>query len=915
MATIYICKCGRRVRKSTNADNTGNRDTAGCRGCPYLLPWGPTQWDATRHAMVTDVKGYECRMSPSLDYATYYQGGGEDKCVLHIYSLDYDFLDRVTAWAAKQFPDKEISCSFDRSKIRATEFIGGLYGMSVYPMQNKKGMAAKAALIERFFGPDGRRLDKTPEEEKAHVLAAIEAGKAMAQERKENMDYIISKHEATGRLYAYYKGSFWFWDSHIQRWLLSQFAEDLYQEYRKNVGDFTREDMLAETSAFYLLDDYEVSPNCIETLLQCNPKTAIPAPASAESPEIVDECSEPNCTCSDCKRQDCTCAGGCDAGDRGKCDGEKNCAQDGCTYTAKHQENPTPAAPVSPVDAGAAAQSLSDAEPVSLETDECTENPTSLAAATAAAEETVADDVCPYLELIENSKKYSCQCSICGDRFVNTEICNKTFLSCGWYLDQQDKDALNHSEENTDKDNCLCRTCGSEECPGRGCNKECPNGSDGSCFTATCPGYIERTDIICKDKATNAPSVDAAATSDEETRTTPAAASGAALESLHAQSALPQNAPAQDIAADAPSALGFDYSGLDDQTVADLHLAEREYSSGKKMAEMGLRRMADAVAIAHDALCGSCDKLSQLKHGNRGENAFGTWCESIGIHRKAAERLLQVAKLMDSSTPREEKVLEELSPSLLYAAAKPSAPAELVQAVKDGDITTHKQFKELEAKLKAEREAREKAEQEAAMERKEQEDANAAAQRYKAECDRRARDQQRLEEQAQTARLERKAAEQRANDAERRAQAAEAEVKSWEADGQKMQEIVDDQQAVIEKQKIRIGELESGITVETTAADQEEIERRANELSEPLVKIIDQQNAQIERMASGNTVAVQASVLEQYIESMKASLLGNASRVELACYDVRALDSLAGALREFADSIDGIFEDRSEDND
>ena len=224
MATIYICKCGRQVRKSTNADTTGNRDTENCKGCPYLLPWGSTQWDAARHAMVTDVKGYECRMSPSLDYATYYQGGGEDKCVLHIYSLDYDFLDRVTAWATKQFPDKEISCSFDRSKIRATEFIGGLYGMSVYPMQNKKGMAAKAALIERFFGPDGHRLDKTPEEEKAIVLAAIEAGKAKAQERRENMDYIISKHEATGRLYAYYKGAFWFWDSHIQRWLISQFA-------------------------------------------------------------------------------------------------------------------------------------------------------------------------------------------------------------------------------------------------------------------------------------------------------------------------------------------------------------------------------------------------------------------------------------------------------------------------------------------------------------------------------------------------------------------------------------------------------------------------------------------------------------------------------------------------------------------
>ena len=48
----------------------------------------------------------------------------------------------------------------------------------------------------------------------------------------------------------------------------------------------------------------------------------------------------------------------------------------------------------------------------------------------------------------------------------------------------------------------------------------------------------------------------------------------------------------------------FDYSGLDEQTVVDLHLAEREYTAGKKLTEMGLRRMADGVAIAHDALCG-----------------------------------------------------------------------------------------------------------------------------------------------------------------------------------------------------------------------------------------------------------------------------------------------------------------------
>ena len=54
-----------------------------------------------------------------------------------------------------------------------------------------------------------------------------------------------------------------------------------------------------------------------------------------------------------------------------------------------------------------------------------------------------------------------------------------------------------------------------------------------------------------------------------------------------------------------------------------------------------------------------------------------------------------MAKLFDSSSPRQQQVLEELSPSLLYAAAKPSAPADLVQAVKSGDITTHKQYQDL----------------------------------------------------------------------------------------------------------------------------------------------------------------------------------------------------------------------------
>lgn len=150
-------------------------------------------------------------------------------------------------------------------------------------------------------------------------------------------------------------------------------------------------------------------------------------------------------------------------------------------------------------------------------------------------------------------------------------------------------------------------------------------------------------------------------------------------------------------AAAACSAPAFDYSGLDAQTVTDLHLAEQMYTSGRKLAEMGLRRMADGVSIAHDALCVTIATKCRNGKGafSDSEKTFGGWCESVGLNRKAAERLLQVAKLFDSSSPRQQQVLEELSPSLLYAAAKPTAPADLVQAVKSGDITTHKQYQEL----------------------------------------------------------------------------------------------------------------------------------------------------------------------------------------------------------------------------
>lgn len=272
-----------------------------------------------------------------------------------------------------------------------------------------------------------------------------------------------------------------------------------------------------------------------------------------------------------------------------------------------------------------------------------------------------------------------------------------------------------------------------------------------------------------------------------------------------AQTAEPAPAPAASSA--------FDYTGLDQPTVDTLHLAERMIRDARRDY---ITKLAQAVYIVHDALCGSCDKLSQLKHGNRGEESFGAWCAYVGISRKTGERLLQVAALLNGSTPEEQAVLEAASPSLLYAAAKPSAPAQLVEGVKSGDITTHKQYQELLARLKATEEELASVQQEAALDRKEQENANAAALRYKAEADRRAQDQQRLEGRIKTL-------ESRADEAERNLAGARDALTAAKARGDRWQEKCE----ALEAQA-------SAPAIEARVVDPEEVEQLAAERAEAL---------------------------------------------------------------------------------
>lgn len=316
----------------------------------------------------------------------------------------------------------------------------------------------------------------------------------------------------------------------------------------------------------------------------------------------------------------------------------------------------------------------------------------------------------------------------------------------------------------------------------------------------------------------------------------------------------------------------FDYSGLTDQTVEDLHFAENEYRHGKQMAERGLVHMGNAIAAAHDALCGvvaqcdngedgACRTMRKARNNQHSEDTFKSWCVSIGITKDTAYRLLQVSALLDGSSPRQQKILKELSPTLLYAVAKPSAPAELVEKVKSGDITTNKQYQEAMAQIKAEKdraaaaEAREeeawnmvsKAQDEAQTAKNDLDAALADVQgldeenaRLKAEKEKAERSYNEMYEsriaanlQRQKAEAERDRAEDRAKDAENQLVGSRQVAEAAKLRGDKLKAEND----ALKKQPI------------TAVVDKEEVERQAREMAAEMTADL---RAQLEQAASGS---------------------------------------------------------------
>lgn len=324
----------------------------------------------------------------------------------------------------------------------------------------------------------------------------------------------------------------------------------------------------------------------------------------------------------------------------------------------------------------------------------------------------------------------------------------------------------------------------------------------------------------------------------------------------------------------------FDYSGLTDQTVENLHFAEDEYRHGKQMAERGLVHMGNAIAAAHDALCGvvaqcdngedgACRTMRKARNNQHSEDTFKSWCVSIGITKDTAYRLLQVSALLDGSSPRQQKILKELSPTLLYAVAKPSAPAELVEKVKSGDITTNKQYQEAMAQIKAEKDraaAAEAREEEAwNMVSKAQDEAQTA----KNDLDAALADVQGLDEENARLKAEKEKAERSYNEmyesriaANLQRQKAEAERDRAEARAKDAENQLVGSRQVAEAAKLRGDKLKAENDALkkqpiTAVVDEEEVERRANQLAHDIAEDLAAEmtadlRAQLEQAASGS---------------------------------------------------------------
>ena len=255
-----------------------------------------------------------------------------------------------------------------------------------------------------------------------------------------------------------------------------------------------------------------------------------------------------------------------------------------------------------------------------------------------------------------------------------------------------------------------------------------------------------------------------------------------------------------------PSAPGFDF-GADDETNALLLQDAQTFITGNMARIM-------AAKHAHD-LC-----------ANNKNGTWGKWCDVVGISRDTGDNMVHIAERFGNIQIEGKPIFDVQPLKLLYAVAKPSAPAELVEQVKTGDITTYKEYQELLAQVR---------EKDAHLEAAYADINGLTEQNAKLQQSYHDADEDRIAArlQCQKAEGERDRAEERAKDAENQLAGSRQMAEAAKLRGDKLKAEND----ALKKQPI------------TTVVDKEEVERQAREMA---AKMTADLRAQLEQAASGS---------------------------------------------------------------
>lgn len=189
--------------------------------------------------------------------------------------------------------------------------------------------------------------------------------------------------------------------------------------------------------------------------------------------------------------------------------------------------------------------------------------------------------------------------------------------------------------------------------------------------------------------------LDAATAAESQTAASPTAPEGSSPTTETADAAsgsdAPGNATGKNAALSAtsgsslsnPAAPTFDF-GADDQTNALLLQDAQTFITGNMARIM-------ATKHAHDLTV------------NHYQGSWGKWCTAVGISRDTGDNMVRVAEQFGNIQLEGKSILDVQPLKLLYAAAKPSTPTQVKQAVFSGDITSYKEYQEAMAQIKAEK--------------------------------------------------------------------------------------------------------------------------------------------------------------------------------------------------------------------